>query len=416
MIPTAFLVAACFWLCLAGVCYAYVGYPLIICCLARWFGRRSQAEPLSDEELPVLSLLIAAYNEEAVIDERVRNALALDYPADKLEIVVACDGCSDATAAIVERYAHRGVRLLDYPQRRGKATVLNDTFRVLNGDIVMLSDANTNTDASAARKLVRWFRDPMVGVVCGRLVLTDPKTGHNVDSLYWKYETFLKRYEGRLGALLGTNGAIYAIRREQFQPIPANTILDDLVIPLRARLQSNCAIIYDAQAIAYEETPADVRDEFRRRSRIGAGGFQSIGLLGKLLNPRRGWIAFTFLSHKVLRWLCPFLLVGMLLSSMLLSQDSFYAGLLLAQGAFYTLALMLSWVPGQPRAIKPLRLTTMFTSMNAALLMGFWLWASGGQKAAWRRTARLSVMVEAVQPLTAPAERASKSYAHSSVA
>jgi cellulose synthase/poly-beta-1,6-N-acetylglucosamine synthase-like glycosyltransferase len=399
-----FFLAVCFWLCLAGVGYAYLGYPLLVCCLARWFGRRPQAGFLNDDDLPTLSLLIAAHNEEAVIDERVRNALALDYPADKLEIVVACDGCSDATAAIVAQYAYRGVRLLDYRQRRGKATVLNDSFAVLNGDIVMLSDANTNTEASAARKLVRWFRDAGVGVVCGRLVLTDPGTGQNVDSVYWKYETLLKRCEGQLGALLGTNGAIYAIRRELFQPIPANTILDDLVIPLRARLQTGCDIIYDAQAIAYEETPANVRAEFRRRSRIGAGGFQSIGLLSKLLNPRCGWIALTFLSHKVLRWLCPFLLVGLMLSNLLLSYDAFYAAALMGQGAFYVLALALNWIPGQPRAIKPLRLTTMFASMNAALLVGFWLWASGTQKAAWQRTARLPELVPTLRPLPAAAE------------
>src|SRR5262249_1696133 len=161
-------------------------------CLARCFGRRRQAEVVSDDELPKVSLLIAAHNEEAVIDERLRNALAMDYPADKLEIVVACDGCHDATAAIVARYADPALRLLDPPQRRGKATALNDPFAVLQGDIVMLSDANTNTDAAAARRLVRWFRDPAVGGVCGRLVLINPGTGRNVDSLYWKYETFLK--------------------------------------------------------------------------------------------------------------------------------------------------------------------------------------------------------------------------------
>ena len=410
MISSEFvIVAVCFWLCLAGVGYAYVGYPLMVYCLARCFGRRRRADSASDDELPRLSLLIAAHNEEAVIDERLRNALAMDYPADKLEIVVACDGCHDATAAVVARYADRGVRLLDYPERRGKATALNDTFPVLQGDIVMLSDANTNTDATAARRLVRWFRDPAIGGVCGRLVLINPGTGRNVDSLYWKYETFLKRCEGRLGALLGANGAIYAIRREQFQPIPANTILDDLVIPLQARLRTGCAIVYDPEAIAYEETPAEVRDEFRRRSRIGAGGFQSIGMLGKLLDPRRGWIAFTFLSHKLLRWLCPFLLVGLLLSNLLLSRDSFYAAFLLGQFTFYGLALALNWVPGQLRAVKALRLTTMFTSMNAALLMGFWLWASGSQKATWQRTARLSEMIQGMQPLPRPAEYAGES-------
>ncbi len=391
-------------MCLAGVCYAYAVYPLLVLSLSRWFGRCRRAEPLPDAELPTVSLLIAAHNEEAVIEQRLRNALELDYPADKLEIVVACDGCTDATVSIVKRYLSRGVRLLDSSKRRGKATALNEAFETLTSDIVMLSDANTNTDALAARQLIRWFRDPKVGAVCGRLVLTDPETGRNVDSLYWKYETFLKRCEGRLGALLGANGAIYAIRRELFRPLPASTILDDMIIPLRARLHTGCALVYDSEAVAYEETPAEVRDEFRRRSRIGAGGFQSLGLLSQLLNPFRGWVAFTFLSHKLLRWLCPFLLLAMLLSNLFLSQSPFYAAVLLGQIAFYTLAIGLSWVPGQHVILRALRLTTMFTSMNAALLMGFWLWLSGGQNAAWRRTARLPEMTGTVQPMPAPVE------------
>src|SRR5262249_55927305 len=157
--------------------------------------------------------------------------------------------------------------------------------------------ANSQTEPDAARKLVRWFHDPNLGVVCGRLVLTDPHTHKNADSLYWRYETFLKRAEGKLGALLGANGAIYAIRRDVFTPIPDDTIVDDLFIPLRAGLHTGCAIVYDCEAIAHEESAPDVGSEFHRRSRIGAGGFQSWALLWKLLNPRQGWVAFTFCSH-----------------------------------------------------------------------------------------------------------------------
>ena len=381
------IMAATFWTCGALVIYTYAIYPALLIWLPRWFGR-SSGPPDNPEPGAKVTLLIAAYNEETVIEQRIENALAMDYPRDKLEIVIALDGCTDHTATIVRRYADRCVGLLQYSHRRGKAAVLNAAIPVIGGSIVVMSDANTAIDHRAVRRLVRWFRDPRVGAVEGRLVLSDPRSGRNADSLYWRYETFLKRCEARLGAMLGANGAIYAIRRELLAPIPPGTIIDDLVIPLLAKLRSGCAIIYDYEAVAREQTPPDVLSEFHRRARIGAGGFQSIALLWRLLDPRQGWVAFTFLSLKVLRWLCPFLLIGMLLSNLALWQHPFFRYTLFAQLAFLLLSLLVALLPARLRAVKPLRLTTMFTIMNAALLVGFCRWLRGSQKAAWRRTPR----------------------------
>ena len=375
-----------FWTCVALIGYAYVLYPMVVWGLSRVFGRRSASPSMADVDLPRVSVLIAAHNEEEVIAGRIENALALDYPPDRLEIVVASDGSSDETASIVRGLAEPRVRLLTSPLRRGKAPVLNAAFRVLRGEIVLLSDANTFTDPDALRRMVRWFANPNVGVVCGRLVLTDRATGRNVDGLYWRYETFLKRCEGRLGALLGANGAIYAVRSSCFTGIRSDTIVDDLVIPLITRLRSGCAIVYDDTAVAREETPPDLRSEFRRRSRIGAGGFQSIVRLWRLLGPRQGWIAFTFLSHKVLRWLCPFWMIGALATNIALLPEPFYRMTLIGQLIGYGLSAS-GLIAGQ-QAPKLLRLATMFTTMNAALLVGFWLWASGGQRGIWQRTAR----------------------------
>jgi cellulose synthase/poly-beta-1,6-N-acetylglucosamine synthase-like glycosyltransferase len=378
-----------FWLCVAGVAYSYLLYPAFLYLAARLFGRSDAPPPLCpDADLPRLSLLVAAHNEETVIEGRVRNALELDYPREKLEIVIASDGSEDRTSEIVRRYADRGVRLLDFPNRRGKATVLNDAMGQLGGQIVLLSDANTDTDPDAARKLVRWFADPAIGAVCGRLVLTDPASGKNVDSLYWRYETFLKRQESRLGALLGSNGAIYAIRRELLQPIPNATIIDDFVIPLLAKQRSGCRLIYECAAVAREESAPDIATEFRRRSRIGAGGWQAIGMLWRLLNPMRGWIAFTFFSHKILRWLCPFFLLLMVVTSAAIWSRPLYRFLLVAQAAFYLAALLGRHVPRGVPLAKLLRLANMFASMNAALLVGFFRWLSGPQTGIWRPTRR----------------------------
>jgi cellulose synthase/poly-beta-1,6-N-acetylglucosamine synthase-like glycosyltransferase len=226
------------------------------------------------------------------------------------------------------------------------------------------------------------------------LVLVDSETGRNADGLYWRYETFLKKAEARLGALLGSNGAIYAIRRERYVRIPANTIVDDFVIPLLAKLNSGCRIVYDCEAVAAEETAPDVKAEFRRRARIGAGGFQAIALLWRLMSPRWGWLAFAFVSHKVLRWLCPFLLAAMLISSVLAAVGQpVYWIIVAAQVAFYAASLTTSRLPGPLRQMKMLRLATMFTSMNAALAVGFWRWVNGVRSGAWERTARTSATV-----------------------
>jgi cellulose synthase/poly-beta-1,6-N-acetylglucosamine synthase-like glycosyltransferase len=393
------LLEALVWACLAVVAFAYLGYPLLIFGLSRAFGRKPSPPAVDDADLPAVSLLIAAYNEEVDIEARIKNALALQYPREKLEIAIASDGSTDRTNEIVRRYADRGVRLFAYEMNRGKATVLNRSVPQLRGEVVVLSDANTHMAPDAVRRLARWFADPPVGAVCGKLVLLDPATGRNVDGLYWRYETFLKACEGRLGALLGSNGAIYAVRKALFPAVRPGTLIDDFVIPLDAKRQSGCRIVYDTQAVAYEETPPTIRAEFRRRVRIGAGGFQSIGMLWRLLCPAHGWVALTFLCHKILRWACPFLLLGGLAANLLLLGDPVYDRLLAAQVAFYAVAVAGHWLPARPRFLRFLRLPTMFVSMNLALLCGFFRWVRGGQTGVWRRTDRTEPLPTAVPEL-----------------
>jgi glycosyltransferase involved in cell wall biosynthesis/cellulose synthase/poly-beta-1,6-N-acetylglucosamine synthase-like glycosyltransferase len=383
--------ALVFWLCVLGVVYAYAGYPLTVWALASLFGRSREnpaAAQIDDAHAPFVSVLIAAHNEEDVIADRLANALALDHPADRLEIIVASDGSTDHTVEVAREIRDPRVRVIDFARRRGKAAVLNEVIPSLAGEVVILSDANTVMASSAVRRFVQWFRDEAIGVVVGRLVLTDPATGRNVDSLYWRYETFLKQMDARLNALLGANGAIYALRRRLFVPIPEDTLVDDLVLPLLVRLRAGRDLVYDRSIIAHEETPADIRCEFTRRSRIGAGGFQSLAVLWPLLSPSRGWIAFTFLSHKVLRWICPFLLLGALAGNALLLDDGLYRLTFAAQSVLYAAAVAGGIAPGRGRAIRALRLAAMFMSMNAALLTGFWRWAAGVSGGTWIRTTR----------------------------
>jgi cellulose synthase/poly-beta-1,6-N-acetylglucosamine synthase-like glycosyltransferase len=379
------------WSSLALVAYAYVGYPAMIWMLAQCFGRQRQGAATEAKRLPSVSLLVSALNEEKWIAERVINALAQDYPPGKLQVVIASDGSTDRTARIVKSLArkHPGrIVLHDFAARRGKANVLNALVPTLPGEIVVLSDANTFFAPSAVRNLVRWLAQRDVIAVCGKLHLVDPATGHNVDSLYWRYENFVKQQEARLGALLGANGAVYAIRRSQYVPIPSETIIDDFVIPLAMKLRWGGSIVYDAEAVATEETPPSVGDEFRRRARIGAGGFQCLQRLWPLALPSAGWTALAFVSHKLLRWFAPLLLLVALLANALLLAQPAYRWLLALQLAFYSLAALGHVVPGRGRLPRVLRLATLFASMNAALAVGFWRWLAGTQGGTWQRTAR----------------------------
>lgn len=387
------LEAAC-WFCIGAVAFAYLGYPLVIFALSRLFGRPPLLPAVRKADLPAVSLLIAAFNEEIDIEARILNALELEYPDGKLEIVIASDGSTDGTNAIVRRYAHRGIKLFDYERNVGKSSVLNQSVPRLRGEIVVLSDANTHMAADAVLRLAAWFESADVGVVCGRLVLTDPRTAQNVDSLYWKYETFLKKCESRLGALLGSNGAIYAIRKRLFPRVRPGTLIDDFVIPLEAKRSSGCRIVYDTRAVACEETPPSIHDEFRRRVRIGAGGFQSIGMLSGLLLPIHGWVTLSFFCHKILRWACPFFLIGAVASNVMLLDNPTYQRLLALQAAFYLLAIVGSRIPARPRFLRYFRLPTMFASMNAALFFGFFRWLFKPQSGAWVRTQRIAAESE----------------------
>jgi cellulose synthase/poly-beta-1,6-N-acetylglucosamine synthase-like glycosyltransferase len=383
------LVAAfVFWISAAAVGYAYLLYPLLLWLLTSWREGPKPRETGAASDLPTVSVLIVAHNEEAIIRERIENLLILDYPRERLELVIASDGSIDRTDAIVREFAAEGVELRALAPRAGKASALDRVVPTLKGEIVVLSDANTMMERGAIGRLARWFADPAVGVVCGRLVLTDLVTGRNVDSMYWRYETFLKKCESKLGGLLGANGAIYAIRRRVFPGIHPSTIVDDFVIPLVARIRSGCRIVYDETAIAVEETPPELGMEFHRRTRIGAGDFQSLAHVWPVLNPAHGWISFTFVSHKLVRWLCPFFLVAMALTSVALIDEPLYRTLFLAQVALYLVAFGGQFLSHQSTAGKAVRLMTMFAAMNAALLVGFFRWVTTRQRGVWERTAR----------------------------
>jgi cellulose synthase/poly-beta-1,6-N-acetylglucosamine synthase-like glycosyltransferase len=387
-----------FWCAALALVHTYFLYPLSLFALegvAQVFQnmrKMRSAEAVkavaAGGPLPSVSLVVAAYNEADCIQQKLHNSLALDYPADRFEVVIGSDGSSDGTDGIVQRCTDKRVRLSPAP-RAGKTTVLNRCIPSAHGDIVLLSDANTMIDPDAVRKLVRHFEDPEVGAVCGKLRLYNPTKQDYEESAYWSYESLIKMYEGRRGAVVGANGGLYAIRRSLFTQLPPSTIVDDFVIPLRI-LEAGYKVAYEEGAVAHEETTEDYGKEFGRRARIAAGNFQSLRLVPGLLLPTAGFPAFAFWSHKLLRWCAPALMVAALVANLFLLDSLFYRVTLGAQLFFYALAFMgKSGVFKSGAAKKAASIAYYFVTMNMAIAVGFWRFLRNSQRAAWDRTARL---------------------------
>ncbi len=372
-------------------------------------------------DLPHVTVVVAAHDEEACIGAKLQNFQALDYPRDKLDIIVGSDGSTDRTEAIVERFAARDPRIrLSAAPRGGKSAVLNRCIPMARGTWVLLTDANTMLRQDALKVLARHLGDPGLGAVAGRLVLTRPRgelPAAEGEGLYWRYETRLKIAEAELGIVLGANGALYALKRALFTPLPPETIVDDLVIPLRLTIAGH-ALRYEPEALAFEEAEASLAGESRRRARIAAGNFQSLAWLFPLLSPRRGRWAYAFWSHKVLRWCAPFLLLIALLSNAALAgQGRFWLAALALQCLFYGLALLGALLPApRPgrrqgiagRCAALLRALHYFVRMNWSQAQGFYRFALGRQKAAWERAARPPPTAAERSPTSPPRARTAR--------
>lgn len=382
-----------FWISLSLIIYSYAGYPLIAWLLARRQSKRDLTElvkdqkPLDTNSLPSVTVVIAAYREESVILERLNNLAKIDYPSDKFEVLIGCDGNLDLTGELVSTYDDDRIRLIQFEERRGKASVLNDCVPEAKGEIIVFSDANTKMDPQCIKQLVKHFQNEDTGCVCGQLILEDAVAGNNVDGIYWKYENFLKNCETKLGAVLGVNGALYALRKTLYQPIPPELINDDFLIGMRVHL-AGYRIIYDASAFAVEETAPSVQAEFQRRTRIGTGAFQGLKHLKGLLHPKYGYIAFAFWSHKVLRWFCPVFMLVALLTNIYLFNYEFYQSTLILQELFYLSALIGIHYVIRGRISKIFRIPGMFVQMNYALAIGLFRWLFIQQNGTWERTER----------------------------
>jgi cellulose synthase/poly-beta-1,6-N-acetylglucosamine synthase-like glycosyltransferase len=352
-----------FWISAGFVVYVYIGYPILLWTLQA-FSRSKRREETVE---PTVSLLISAYNEAAVIADKIRNSLAIDYPVDKLEIVVANDGSTDATAQIVRSFAGAEcggrVRLLNFEKNQGKTAMLNEAVPQLHSEIVAFSDASSMLAANSVRTLIQSFSDPCVGAASGvyRLLKKDQSHIGPQEDLYWKYETFLKVQEAKLGAFTGAHGSLYALRRGLYPFPSAGTINDDFTIPMRI-LQRGHRVAYEPAAVAYEE--AHEMEGFSRRVRITAGNIEQLREIKGLIWPPRPFVLFCLLSHKTGRLLVPLFMLTALAANIVLRNQFPYNCLLLGQVLFFALSLIGARVSLRP---KVLRLPYYFCMINSAL-------------------------------------------------
>lgn len=370
-----------FILSLALVAYAYVGYPVLIYALSRLFPR-----PVRRAEItPKVSVIIAAYNEERDIAAKLDNTLALDYPPDKLEIIVASDCSSDRTDAIVRGYGGRGVALDRRPERLGKSVAQNHAVKRASGEVLVFSDATTMYAPDAVRRIVRSFADPQVGCVAGQLIYVDKATtavGQGCRS-YWSYEKFIKESESRAGSLIGVSGCLYAVRRSSYARL-ALDMSSDFVIASEMHLQGQ-RTVYDREAVAIEDTNKRSRDEFRMRVRVIEQTFSALYSYSAALALRRhGLFAFQLISHKLMRYAVPFFLIAALILNLLLVGASpVYRLTVLAQAAFYLAAVAGGLGQRLRLRLGLLALPYYFALANAASLVAFVKFMRGEAHILW---------------------------------
>ena len=370
-----------FWVAAAALAYTYVGYPALVWAVSKLRPRAVRRGELE----PTVTVIITAYNEERDLASKLDNTLALDYPADKLEVLVASDCSSDRTDEIARSYAARGVRLHRQAERLGKTAAQNAAVELARGDVLLFSDATTLYRPDVLRAMAPNFADPTVGCVAGKLIYVDPAStsvGSGAKS-YWGYETFLKTHESRACSLIGASGCLYAVRRTAYVPL-YHEACSDFIIATKM-VEQGLRAVYEPAAVCTEETNRQAAKEFRMRVRVIAQTYTDLWRHRALLNPLRGgFYSIELLSHKVMRYLVPVFLALTLASSLALAGGGwFYALAALAQVAFYA-AAGLGWLLGRAGVrSRLLALPAYFVLSNAAAVAAFYKFVKGERYARW---------------------------------
>jgi len=375
-----------FWTLLSLIFYCYLGYPLLISLLSRFFPKPVHKSAI----FPSVSIIIAVHNEEDVIKAKLDNLLSLDYPKDMIEILIGSDASTDRTHQIIQNYQDGRLRVLINPQRRGKMMTVNDLVALSRNEIIFFNDARQLLAKGALKNLVQNFADPSVGCASGELIFIKTEGGIAQGvNLYWEYEKFIRCHEARLHSMLGATGAIYAIRKSLYKPAPAEIVLDDMYIPLKIIAQGHRAI-FDGTAHAFDKAAHSAAEEYRRKARTLYGNYQIFALFPGLFNPIKSPIAIQLFSHKFLRVMVPFLMALLLPLNFLMIDAGFYKLFFALQIIFYAAAFIGALSRGQKLYIfKPMSklcyVPYVFCLLNFAALAGFYRFIGAKQGTAWQK-------------------------------
>lgn len=377
-----------FWISFALLFYTYLGYGMLLFILNLVFKKKKNVD---DGFQPEVTFIVAAYNEEAVIEKKIKNTLALQYPSDKISFVFITDGSTDATPEVVNKYGK--IKLMHNSERSGKSAAINRAMNSVHTPVVVFSDANTLLNHESIEKLVRHYADERVGGVSGEKRIVDD-TGSTVgfgERIYWQYESFLKKANADFNTIVGAAGELFSIRTSLFQPLPEDIILDDFVISARV-CEQGYRFLYEEEAYGMETSSTSIREERKRKVRISAGCFQALVMLKELLNPfKNARVAFQYFSHRVLRWtICPLLLpLVFVLNFLLLRWDlsPLYLFLFWSQSAFYGLAFA-GWLFHQKKISSLLLVPYYFVFMILSQYAGFFRFAIGRQSVLWEKAER----------------------------
>jgi cellulose synthase/poly-beta-1,6-N-acetylglucosamine synthase-like glycosyltransferase len=380
-----------FWILFIIIIYIYIGYPLTLVLIAKLKkGKFAQKKQI----FPKVSLIIAAYNEEKIVKERIENILLLNYPKEKLEVIIISDASSDRTDEIIYGYKDKGIILIRQPRRMGKMAALNNGVSKSTGEILVFSDADIFFKKDDIEKLVYNFADSLVGCVVGiKKILCDDKYLTATEGIYWKYELFLKKLEGEIGSVAaGASGCNFAMRKELYLPLEEKTTAEDLILPLIC-ISQGYRVVFEPEAVSYEKLLPRFEDEFKRKIRIVMGGLHALSLVKDKFHLIDKVTLFELFIHKILRWYASFLLLGLFVVNCFL-QKNFYFYFLYLQIAFYSLAIIgficlaikikvRCWLG------KVLDIPLYFVTMNLAALIGI-LKYSFGMHQGWNSYKKLS--------------------------